>query len=238
MSVKEVLDILDTCRKESPNINLIRHTRKMIEMSAYLNEDLREAAELFKFTTHGFAYRTCLRTLFSELEAKMFLFHELLLHMHDKSMLELSTEEILILKEQSCSVGHNGKIYTSQKFIPFKDNLLFTLSLSERFLNKDVFRDTTDPKWQDVLALIEIRNRITHPKKMSDLQISDREVKIFDRAQDWLRTAFETMLISPALLAKITAKLKKKSIRKTMKISATSARRKSKPHVKTGSSKE
>ena len=217
MSVKEVLNILDTCREDSPNISLIKHTRKMLEMSAYLNEDLQEAAELFKFTTHGFAYRTCLRTLFSELEAKMFLFHGLLLHMHDRSMLELSTEEIMILKEQSCSVGHNGKICTSQKFIPFKDNLLFTLSLSERFFNKDVFRDTNDPKWQDVLALIEIRNRITHPKNMSDLQISDREVKIFNRGQDWLRTAFETMFVNQALFKKISANLKKQPTNKMKK---------------------
>lgn len=221
MRTKEVLDILDSCKDDSPNFNLIKHTKKLIEMSSFLNEDLQEASELFRFTTHGFAARTCIRTLFSELEAKMFLLHELLLHMHTLSMIQLSPEEVIILKEQSCSVGSAGNIITSNKFIPFKENLLMTLSFSFRFFNKEVFRDTKDPRWQDVISLIQIRNRITHPKQMVDLQISEHEVKIFNSAQDWLRTAFQSLFVSPESFAKIkktiSDKSKKTKTRKTKK---------------------
>lgn len=184
-------------KDDDPKANLIRHTAKMIDLMSQLNDDLQEADELFRFTTYEFAARTCIRTLFSELEAKMFLFHELILHTQRLSKRELSPEEILLLQERSCTIGSNGKITTSQKFIPFKNNLLFTLDLAARFFNEKVFRDTNDPKWQDVLAMIEIRNRITHPKKMEYLKITQNEIDVFHNAQDWLRKAFQSMLSDP-----------------------------------------
>ena len=77
--------------------------------------------------------------------------------------------------------------------------LLFTLDLCSRFLNKNVFRDTNDKRWQDVLVLIQIRNRITHPKSLESLKISQHEVDVFNRAQDWLRKAFQTMFVDPSI---------------------------------------
>jgi hypothetical protein len=204
---EEVLKALDNIKGDSPRANLIKHVKLMIEMCGYLNEDLQEAAELFRFTTYEFAARTCIRTLFSELEAKMFLIHELLLHMEAMSIIKLSPEEIVLLKEKSCSIGSSGKVTCSQKFIPFKENLLFTLDLCSRFLNRNAFRDTNDAKWKDVVALIKIRNRITHPKKLEDLEISSHEVDIFNRAQDWLRKAFQSMFIDPDLLEKLKGQI-------------------------------
>jgi len=155
VNAEEVIEMLGQVKDDSPNANLIKHVKKMIDMSKCLNEDVQEAGELFRFTTYEFAARTCIRTLFSELEAKMFLFHELILHMHSLSIITLSPEEIMLLKEKACSVSASGKITTSQKFIPFKENLLFTLDLCSRFLNKNVFRDTNDKRWQDVLPLCQ-----------------------------------------------------------------------------------
>ena len=140
MNKKEILKTLDNFKGDDTKANLIRHIKKMIEMMSQLNDDLQEAGELFRFTTYEFAARTCIRTLFSELEAKMFLFHELLLHTRQLSKHDLSPEEILLLQERSCSIGSNGKITTSQKFIPFKNNLLFTLELAARFFNENVWR--------------------------------------------------------------------------------------------------
>jgi hypothetical protein len=96
-----------------------------------------------------------------------------------------------------------------------------TLSFSFRFFNKEVFKDTKNPRWQNVISLIQIRNRITHPKQMVDLQISEHEVKISNSAQDWLRTAFQSLFVSPESIAKIkktiSDKSKKTKTRKTKK---------------------
>lgn len=225
MNKKQILKTLDNYKGDDPEANLIEHTKKMIEMMSQLNDDLQEAGELFRFSTYEFAARTCVRTLFSELEAKMFLLHELILHMQLLSMLELSPEEVLLLQERSCSIGNNGRITTSQKFIPFKENLLFTLDLSARFFNKNVFRDTNDPKWKDVLTLIQIRNRITHPKRKEDLKISTNEVTVFNNAQDWLRKVFQSMLIDPDLLETFFLRSQSEKAKKPRKRTSRASRK-------------
>ncbi len=43
--------------------------------------------------------------------------------------------------------------------------------------------------WDAMTKAIKIRDRITHPKKPSDLVISDSDMKIFKRAVEWFATA-------------------------------------------------
>lgn len=194
--------LVATCDGDDPKATVIKHVTEMLKMAKCLNEDVEEAGELFRFVTHEFAARTCIRTLFSELEAKIFLLHKLVLALQPFSQDKLSPEETMLLKETLCSVGANGNITNSQKYIPFKNKLLFTLNLCAQRFNPNVYRDTSDPRWQDVLALIKIRNRITHPKSMNDLAISQHEVDTFNSGQEWLREAFGSMFFNPDLFIK------------------------------------
>lgn len=171
-------------------IDFLIHIREMLELPKFLNGDLEEAVELFRFATPEFAARTFVRTMAAEFEGKLFLLQQLLLQMNKMGKAELEPEEIVLLRGQTYSLQQNGKPYSNAKYLPFAENLLFTMRLISNLFNKFVFFDTSDSNWQDVKRFIAIRNRITHPKRMEDMHISEAEIDSLNRAQDWLRRSF------------------------------------------------
>lgn len=72
----------------------------------------------------------------------------------------------------------------------------------------DINLEITHTEWENIINLIKIRNRITHPNLDSDLNISDEELKvIFNAANNiekaMVRALLETVLRSSRLLAKM-----------------------------------
>ena len=199
MDVDELVTTLNDLisKGNEDEAGFLTHIRELLELPKFLNEDLEEAAELFRFTTHDFAARTFIRTMAAEFEGKLFLLQQLLLQTNKLGKAKLEPEEIVILRGQTHSLRKNGEVYSSTKYLPFSENLLFTMRLVSRIFNESVFFDTSDSKWKDVRRFIAMRNRITHPKKMEDMHISEEEIDSLNRAQDWLRDSF-TSVFNPA----------------------------------------
>ena len=175
-------------------VEFMRHMRTTHDLSEFLSDDLKEAHELFEFTTADFAARTIVRTMAAEFEAQLFLLQGILLHLHKRGKLSLLPEEVVVLRGKAYSLSHTGEIKSSEKFSPFTANLLFTIKLCGEKFNGSVFADTQDDNWQHVLKFVRIRNRLMHPRTMSDVQISERDVESLNRAQDWIRKAFRSVV--------------------------------------------
>lgn len=179
------------------SINWSRYVDEMLELDRFVNEDLAEAVEFFRFGTRDFAIRTFVRTMSAEFETRLFLLQDFMLKLQEEtSNIKFSPEEVAMLRSETYGLRANGEIQTSIKFYPFKEHLLFTLKLFARRFNAKAMPDTGGTGWQAVQAFIEIRNRLMHPKSMSDLQISEDEVTTINKAQDWLRGSFKA-LFSP-----------------------------------------
>jgi hypothetical protein len=180
--------------------NWSRYVQEMLELDRFVNEDLAEAVEFFRFGTRDFAIRTFVRTMAAEFETRLFLLQDFMLKLHEEtSNIKFTPEELAVLKSESYVVRANGEVQSSVKFYPFKEHLLFTLKLFARRFNVKAMPDTSGSGWQAVQAFIEIRNRLMHPKSMRDLVISEAEVTTINEAQDWLRGAFKS-LFSPELV--------------------------------------
>ena len=171
----------------------------MIELDRFVNEDLAEAVEFFRFGTRHFAIRTFVRTMAAEFETRLYLLQDFMLKLHEESAnIKFAPEELAILKSETYVLRSNGQVQASVKFYPFKEHLLFTLKLFCKRFNPKATPDTSGSGWQAVQAFVEIRNRLMHPKSMSDLTITEDEVDLINQAQDWLRNAFKA-LFSPQM---------------------------------------
>lgn len=168
---------------------------RMLEMQNILNEDTAEALEMFRFGTPEFCTRTMVRTLSAEFEAQVYLLEQFVIGLNEASpdKFKLTPEESVILKDVSLNIKSSGTFSVSSKFYPFADRLLFVLSVATRIINPAAKPDTYCLNWESVKKFNEIRNRLTHPKKIKDLHISDDEIDHLNRAQDWIRGSMKAL---------------------------------------------
>lgn len=161
----------------------------MLEMPKLLNDDLAEARELFRFCTPEFSTRTMVRTMAAEFETRIFLLGEFLIELHQtgKDSFQLTHEELHALKSESISIRRNGELTTSQRFFPFQERMLFVLKVAARLINPEGAPDMQNKNWPSVAKFISIRNRLTHPKTLADLEVTEEEIDDLNRAQDWIR---------------------------------------------------
>lgn len=189
-NIEELLD--EAVAKGGEGSEFLKLIRELLVLPRYLNEDLAEARELFRFATPEFAARTMVRTMAAEFEAKLYLLQQLLLQLHRKSSLDLKPEEIVLLQGKTYAIGHGGKVTSSPKFLKLQDSLLFTARVWSRCNKQAVFANTSDPRWQHVITYLKVRNRLMHPKQRADIDISEAEIESLNRAQDWLREYFQS----------------------------------------------
>ena len=207
MEVYELLEHLDKVVESGDpsdkTIAFIKHIRDSIELSSMLNDDLADARDLFEEHNFEFAARTFVRTMSAEFEARLFQLQRLLLFTDQYEGNDLTIQEQIILRGEAPYIKGNGMAGTAARYHPFTDNIIFTLRLAQRVFGPHVKCDTKDPRWIDVKKFIAIRNRITHPKQISDLDILESEGESLNRAQDWLREAFKSIFMHPSLLKHI-----------------------------------
>ncbi len=147
-----------------------------------------------------FAARTFVRTMSAEFEARLFLLQQLLLVTNEHCDEKLSAHEETVLRAEAPYIKGNGKLGTSSRFYASIDNLSFSLQLARKRFGDFVFCSKQDARWNSVLVFVDIRNRLTHPKRIQDLEISEKEVRALNEAQDWLREAFKSVFKHPAMV--------------------------------------
>jgi hypothetical protein len=57
--------------------------------------------------------------------------------------------------------------------------------------------DQSGDGWPSFKASIKLRNRITHPKRLADFNVSDEEVRTLHRAVEWWSCTIYRTMLSP-----------------------------------------
>jgi hypothetical protein len=140
--------------------------------------------------------RNYVRTFFSMVEAISYSTRQILLNRHTQKLIELSSEEIYLLKEKSVEIDPDGKIKTKERYFNFESFFKFTyktysIHQKKEPLYKDLMGDIRYRCFKDAL---EIRNRITHPKGHETILVSKAEYDNMCIAHDWYHNFIITVL--------------------------------------------
>jgi hypothetical protein len=104
-----------------------------------------------------------------------------------------SIAEVAMLREEMYGVDRTGEIQTQPKFIPTDANLRFTIKMWCRGTS-DGNLDLSGRGWQAFKSSLEVRNRLAHPKQLSDLTVTDSEMRAFIEGLNWfLKTVAEKL---------------------------------------------
>ena len=128
--------------------------------------------------------REFIRTLFAAIEGYIWLYRQQVIDIA-KSMEALTTEEEIALSEMDYRVSDKGKIVRQARFLPMLSAFRLTTKIATR-LNPHLAIDFDTGDWDRLRGAIAVRNRITHPKHESDLDIGDEDLTLAQGAFFWI----------------------------------------------------
>lgn len=128
--------------------------------------------------------REVVRAVFAALEG---LHWRLKRHVHDhaSAFKSLTPHEHAALLEETYSVDHKGVVRSQPKFLPLDTAIRLVVGIVTRYLPAYTL-DFNHVGWKNLKSSIAVRHRLTHPKSIADLTVTDKELSEAMSAFSWL----------------------------------------------------
>jgi hypothetical protein len=150
--------------------------------------DYDRCANELEASDSQFGRRTLCRTIFSMFEAMNGLLKEKAIEAICADKKSWNATRIELLGDHEYRILRNGKLETQPLRRPFLNYTAFILrALAEESYTEPVF--FSDPGWNEFQEAVKIRHRLTHPKKNTDMNISDVEMTTLQEAVRWYYNA-------------------------------------------------
>lgn len=152
-----------------------------------LISDVARAEEAHRAKPDQAAKRDFVRASFAAIEGAVWVFRE---HVHGLAQIteKLEEAEKIALSETAYNVDQTGRVLQQNKFLTLVATIRLCASIANRIAPSSNI-DFSASGWQDLRDAIQIRNRITHPKTLHDLLLSDRDVTSCANAMQWFLDA-------------------------------------------------
>jgi hypothetical protein len=137
--------------------------------------------------------RTIIRNIFVLIEASSYGLKRMALLAGPGRNVEFSPAELTILREEKHTLDEKGKARLSsdnfQKFIP---NLKFAFNCFAKACGSSFQLDMSKAQLK---AFEHVRNRLTHPKQLSELTLTDEELKTANSVCNWYCAELSRLMI-------------------------------------------
>jgi hypothetical protein len=157
-----------------------------------LSEDFTKCEKpLKKDYTDQFWRRVMVRNLFVLLEACSYGMKQAALHRHRLLEIDFSNAEIALLSEEKYTLDDGEPKTSKENFQQFVPSLKFAFKCFAKTFELVFALDMTTSPLKEFQRL---RNRITHPKKLPELSISDPEVQKAKQVWKWFTGEFQRLM--------------------------------------------
>jgi hypothetical protein len=129
--------------------------------------------------------RELVRSVFAAIEGLHWQLKQDVYRRRDRIPGGLSMHEQAAMVEESYAVDNGGNVRATPRFLPLAINIRLVVSIVQRYqTNYEV--DYSHRGWSNLKAAIEIRNRLVHPKRLADLNVTMAEVRQTLSGFSWL----------------------------------------------------
>lgn len=157
-----------------------------------LSADMDAAVAYSDSQPSDFAQRTIVRALFSLIEGLAFQLRTVTVASLEPHSGSLTTAELTLLREERYYLNNKGEPEIGENFQRFLPNLLFTLRTYVKNHGATFQADTSDNGWLAMQRSVNIRNRITHPKSVADLTLTEQDQRhLIEASAWWKKTLFD-----------------------------------------------
>lgn len=152
-----------------------------------LIHDVASSLDALKSSDTPTLRRSAIRTVFASIEGLMHLTRGCL------SVFPLTPAELTVVNELSYEVTDRGTINERTRFVPFDRSLKAIVRIVRQYCS-EYSLDFDHPGWIALLRTLDVRHRLTHPKSLDDLSVTDSEIEDAHRGFYWfLAFAIEVM---------------------------------------------
>lgn len=133
------------------------------------------------------------RHIFAEIEAKIHSLGQLYLSFYKAGVADLELGEFYILSQKQFRLNPKGMVETSNLLLKSAEHfMLVTRLYSERYPESLSMKQDSQ-EWMKYKVAIKVRDRITHPKDSSDLDISAEEYATVVDVSNWVDSWFASL---------------------------------------------
>jgi hypothetical protein len=156
--------------------------KRFIKLTNLLLEDINV---LYPDGTNDTAMRAYIRAVFASIEGHTFALKQLALRQSEHDRGDFSDAELAMLREEAFDLNEVGQAYSQPKFLQLPKNVRFSFEVCSRPFGFRYQIDVSSQGWNTFRQAIKVRNRLTHPKSIEDLHISDSDILCVAETAHW-----------------------------------------------------
>ena len=157
-----------------------------------LSADLENALQLKREKPTQFAYRNLFRTYFAYVEGFAFQLRQVT----QASLAEtnfLTDAELALLREERAQLNNKGEPERKGNYQPFLPNLLFSVRCYVKNHGAKYQPDISHNGWESMKKSVAVRDRLTHPKSASGLEVKEEDLECFSAGSEWWEKTLHEM---------------------------------------------
>lgn len=147
--------------------------------------------------------RMLIRSMFAAIEGSIYCLKQLAFSMNTSEG-PLTLDELLICREATFGLKDNGEVYRDRMRLKFEPNLKFAFKAIAKVMHEVVRLDTNCPGWNRLVQSVKVRNRLAHPKRAADLDLTDDELRHAIEGYVWFEEQIGSLFRSASARAKQT----------------------------------
>lgn len=159
---------------------------ELLRTHVLLQADLQAVLKLLQENANDQLWRrAAYRAAFAFVEGTLFTMKQYALKAAAVYEVELTPEEISALSERQAQLSDRGQLKLRSWYLDTKANVRFAFPIMARCHGTTFELETGGQGWGEFVASFEARNRLTHPKSLRQLEVSDDEILMLVRTYGW-----------------------------------------------------
>lgn len=146
-----------------------------MELTSALHQDVVSLFSQANVDGSSLSKRSAVRAAFAAIEGLVSATKGLVLEPLHAVRPHYSDAEIALLREQTYSLTSKGDAVAQPRFLRLEENLRFVWKMFVKEWGIDLDVDFQGDGWVAFCSSVKVRNRITHPRTPSELEVTDAE---------------------------------------------------------------
>ncbi len=155
-----------------------------------LKSDVEKSKKSLSDSSSGFADRVYVKTVFSLVEGVTFRVRQYMISAADAGIYTIDHPSLNFLSETTYKINSQGKIKEKEEYLSFLPGFKFTFKTFAACLEMNEFaeRAFSDNGFNQFKLSVDVRNRLTHPRRTQEMMVSRSECEMVQTAEQWFHS--------------------------------------------------
>jgi hypothetical protein len=166
--------------------------KDFVNLEAAVNGDAVDAFKLVGVDPRPINRRAATRAAFAYIETMVYLLRQNALLYSEDGHVKYTTAELAVLREENYRLADDGTVQVGERRYPLRGLVRFSVAMFARFFDPTFTLDKGND-WRLFCEALAIRERVTHPRKASDVDVTDADIATLFNAFRWFHGQMEVV---------------------------------------------